>query len=114
MITSHTRIGARKVSKYQSLPVCPRLQLERVRAEQGDAAAERCGAGFYYSDSATTRYFSLALPRTERGMRATKIRGVNLMQANYFRIIRPATGVSYGDIYVAVRLPACCIPAIRP
>jgi len=40
------------------------LQLERVRQEQGDAAAERCGAGFYYSESATTRHIILALPKT--------------------------------------------------
>eukprot|EP00878_Enallax_costatus_P040094 GHUV01046079.1.p1 GENE.GHUV01046079.1~~GHUV01046079.1.p1 ORF type:complete len:621 (+),score=132.82 GHUV01046079.1:286-2148(+) len=79
-------------------------ELERVRAEQGDAAADRCGAGFYFSESATTRFFSLALPRTERGMREAKIRGVNLMQANYFRIIRPATGVSYCDVHILVSL----------
>lgn len=35
-----------------------------MRKEQGEAAAERCGAGFYYTDSATTRFISLALPKS--------------------------------------------------
>ena len=45
------------------------LQLERVRKEQGDAAAERCGAGFYYTESATTRHIILALPRAGKHLR---------------------------------------------
>jgi hypothetical protein len=40
------------------------LQLERVRAAQGETAMQQCGAGFYFTDSATTRYVILALPKS--------------------------------------------------
>jgi hypothetical protein len=39
------------------------LQLERVTREQSAEAAARCYAGFYYTESATTRHIILALPK---------------------------------------------------
>lgn len=70
---THSPLSLLSVPPALRLPVClpsppsprfhPVLQLERVRKEQGDAAADKCGAGFYYNESATTRFIILALPK---------------------------------------------------
>jgi hypothetical protein len=75
------------------------LQLKNVREQLGEAAVERCPAGFYYSESATTRFYALILPRNEKGLREVRSRGrVIYRHAQYFRLVRPATGVTQGDI----------------
>jgi hypothetical protein len=77
------------------------LQLKNVREQLGDAALEKCLAGFYFSESATTRFYALILPRNEKGLKEVcsgNGRKLIYRRAQYFRVVRPATGVSLGDI----------------
>jgi hypothetical protein len=72
-----------------------------VREQLGKAAVDKCLAGFYFSESATTRFYALILPRNEKGLkevRSNNGRKVIYKRAQYFRVVRPATGVSLGDI----------------
>jgi hypothetical protein len=74
-----------------------------MREQLGDAAVDKCHAGFYYSDSATTRFYALLLPRNDKGLKAIRHHGkVMFRRAQYFRVVRPATGVSLGDIHFDV------------
>jgi hypothetical protein len=71
------------------------LQLKNVREQLGEAAVDKCPAGFYFSESATTRFYALILPRNEKGLKEIRY---NKVVYRYFRVVRPATGVSLGDI----------------
>ncbi|WIA42573.1 hypothetical protein OEZ86_008551 [Tetradesmus obliquus] len=78
-------------------------ELKSVREQLGEEAVDRCMAGFYYSDSATTRHYALILPRNEKGVREyrdTRSRNkVYFKRAQYFRVVRPTTGVLASDIH---------------
>jgi hypothetical protein len=57
-----------------------------------------------HSDSATTRFYCLALPRNERGTRETKVKGGTVERALYVRLVRPATGFAASDALMQVWL----------
>eukprot|EP00775_Hariotina_reticulata_P014308 gene14308-35_t len=95
--TSHSVFNTDRGVNWEKAIKLLEEELEIVRKQQGEAAVAKCGAGFYYSDSATTRFYCLALPRNERGTREAKVRNTTVQRALYVRLVRPTTGFAASD-----------------
>lgn len=73
------------------------------RKQLGDAVAERGYAGFYWTENAVNhRFYSLLLPKNERGTRVVRRGRHQVTLANYYRVVRPDTGMSFCDVNIEV------------
>lgn len=82
-----------------------RLQMRTQRELLGDAVAERGFAGFYYTENAAgTRFYSLLLPKNEKGTQVVRRGRHQVTLASYYRVVRPDTGMSFSNINIEVRV----------